>query len=306
MTRFLWLVLLMSIALGLGACVRLGRITPYDLGVELQDSGELPAAIEQYKEMLAQYPDHVHARFNLAVIYHDQQKYQAAKEHYWRILQHSPEHARSLVNLADIAMAENDPSRAYLLLLRAVDAEPDRAYPYSYLGRHLQERGRLTEARLAYEHALAIENDALTHYRLGMLWLQQGDKTKAADHFTQAIELDTDDSKSLYQLAMLYIEAGKTAEAIRYLQRLTHLTPHQAEIFLLLGKLYIQQREYSTAAVHLWEARDLQPDAPEVERLLLHVYEQLVVKQREVLQRRSPPQTAPAPSVARDGRQRRQ
>ena len=46
--------------------------------------------------------------------------------------------------------------------------------------------------------------------------------------------------------------------------------------------------------------RDLQPNAPEVERLLLHVYEQLVVKQREVLQRQ--PQTTPVPSVAQDGR----
>jgi hypothetical protein len=58
--------------------------------------------------------------------------------------------------------------------------------------------------------------------------------------------------------------------------------------------------------VHLWEARDLQPDTPEVERLLLYVYEQLVVKQREVLQRQPPSQHTPVPSVAQDGRQRRQ
>jgi superkiller protein 3 len=291
------------VVLGLGACA-LGRLTPYDLGVELQDKGELPAASEQYKEMLVQHPDHLHARFNLAVIYHDQKKYQAAKEQYQRILQYYPEHARSLVNLADIAMAENDPSGAYVLLLRAVDAEPDRAYPYSYLGRYLHERGRLTEALTAYERALAIEEDALTHYRLGILWLQQGDKTRATEHFSQAIHLDSNDSKSLYELALLSIEAGQSLEAIRYLQRLTRLTPHHAEVFLLLGKLYIQQKRYSTATVHLWEARDLQPDSPEVERLLLYVYEQLLRQQHEVLQRQSPPQTTPVPSVAQDGKQR--
>ena len=103
---------------------------------------------------------------------------------------------------------------------------------------------------------------------------------------------------------MLSIEAGKPLEAVRHLQRLTRLTPHHAEVFLLLGKLYMQQRQYSTAAVHLWEARELQPDSPEVERLLLSVYEQLLHQQREVIQRQSPPQTTPVPSVAQDGRQR--
>ena len=303
MTRCLWPILLISVVLGLGACA-LGRLTPYDLGVELQDKGELPAASEQYKEMLEQHPDHLHARFNLAVIYHDQKKYQAAKEQYQRILQRYPEHARSLVNLADIAMAEDNPSGAYVLLLRAVDAEPDRAYPYSYLGRYLHERGRLTEALNAYERALAIEEDALTHYRLGILWLQQGDKTKATEHFSQAIHLDPNDSKSLYELALLSMEAGQPLEAIRHLQRLTHLTPHHADVFVLLGKLYIQQRQYNTATLNLWEARDLQPDSPEVERLLLYVYEQLLQQQHEVLQRQPPPQTPPKPNVAQDGRQR--
>ena len=71
--------------------------------------------------------------------------------------------------------------------------------------------GDLT-ARLAYERALAIENDALTHYRLGMLWLQQGDKTTAADHFAQAIERDADDSKSLYEQPCCLL---KPARALR-------------------------------------------------------------------------------------------
>ena len=41
------------------------------------------------------------------------------------------------------------------LLLRAVEAEPDRAYPYSFLGRFLQQQGQLAAAQTAYERALA-------------------------------------------------------------------------------------------------------------------------------------------------------
>ena len=94
----------LGIGIGLSACAR--RATLYDQGVELQDKGEFPAALEQYKEVLARDPEHLRARFNLAVIYHDQGNYRAAKEQYERLLQRYPTHARSLVNLADIATAE--------------------------------------------------------------------------------------------------------------------------------------------------------------------------------------------------------
>jgi tetratricopeptide (TPR) repeat protein len=286
MKRWFWMLLASTgMGWGLTACVSLGRVTPYDLGVALYDKGELAAATEHYKEALAQNPEHIRARFNLAVIYHDQHKYAAAREQYWRILQQTPTHARSLVNLADIAVAEGDPEQAYVLLLRAVDAEPDRAYPYSYLGYYLQEHGRLAEAQTAYERALAIEEDALTHYRLGMLWLHQGNASQAGAHFTKAVKRDPDDHKSLYQLALLATAGGKTTDAVRYLQRLTRLTPHHAEVFLRLGKLYMQLGQYSTAAVHLWEARDLQPGVAEVEQLLLQVYEHLLRQQQELLKR---------------------
>ena len=67
------------------------------------------------------------------------------------------------------ARTEGDLEQAQRLLLRAVEAEPDRAYPSSFLGRFLQQQGQLAAAQTAYERALAIEEDALTRYRFGML-----------------------------------------------------------------------------------------------------------------------------------------
>ena len=66
MTYRLWLsILSWAMLLGLGACVSV-QVTPYDLGVALQDQGDLPAASEHYKEELAIHPQHLRARFNLA------------------------------------------------------------------------------------------------------------------------------------------------------------------------------------------------------------------------------------------------
>lgn len=300
MTRSVWIILLgISMAVSLGACVSRGRLTPYDLGVALHDQGKFVAALEHYQEALAKNPEHMRARFNRAVIYHDQGNYEAAKREYRRLLQHYSDHTRTLINLADIAEATGDATEAHVLLRRAVDTSPHQAYPYSYLGRYLQQHGRREEARAAYERALAIEANALTHYRLGTLLLQQGDEAAARDQFVQALRLEPYDSKSLRKLARLALEAGDDTEAERYLRRLSHLAPHDAEVFQRLGKLYLRRGRYSSAVLHLWEARDLHPSA-EVEQLLLQVYEKLLHQQREVItEPRERPEPPPS-SMAQD------
>src|SRR2546426_4537694 len=51
MHRLGLLILGWAMLVGLGACVSV-QVTPYDLGVALQDRGELPAALEHYKPMV--------------------------------------------------------------------------------------------------------------------------------------------------------------------------------------------------------------------------------------------------------------
>lgn len=285
MKHRIWLVLLAcSVALGINACSNLGQVTPYDLGVLLQDQGNFPAAIEHYEEALAQNSEDMRARFNLAVIYHDQQRYAAAKAQYYRLLDYHPTHARSLINLADIAAAEGDMTLAHQLLLRAIAVQPDQPYPYSFLGRFLQKQQQLVDAQAAYERSLALHADALTHYRLGTLWLQCDNPREAQKQFAKAVELDPNDHHSHYALALLALQDNDRPEAIRHLQRLTQLTPRHAEIFVLLGKLQLQQGQYVSAALHLWDAQDLRPDLPEVEELLLQVYEALRQQQQSIFQ----------------------
>jgi protein O-GlcNAc transferase len=298
MRRRFWILLLFGVTLvGFSGCISRPRITLYDLGVAAQDRGDIGPAMEYYKEILMEHPDHLRARFNLAVLYHDQKNYAAAEKHYRRLLERYPDHARSLINLADIMLTTGNPIQAHLLLLRAVEAEPDRAYPYSFLGRYLQQQGNTEQAFIAYQRALALEDDALTRYRLGTLWLQEGNKAEAEKQFAHAIELDPNYGDALYQLALLALETAKNTEALPYLKRLTHLTPYRAEVFILLGKVYMQQGLYATAALHLWEARDLEPQTPDVERLLLQTYQRLLQQQQEVVKRLPPAPPHPVAGV---------
>ena len=126
MTRRLRIGLLSGIvAIGLGACASLGRVTPYDLGVGLQDRGDFRAAIEHYKEELSQHPEHLRARFNLAVIYHDQGNYAVAKEQYRRLLHYAPRHARSLAG-HDLAVQHEAMGRCGAHAARTMSSRPRR------------------------------------------------------------------------------------------------------------------------------------------------------------------------------------
>jgi hypothetical protein len=62
--------------------------------------------------------------------------------------------------------------------------------------------------------------------------------------------------------------------------------------------LYFQQGEYATAALHLWEARDIEPGATEVEQLLLQVYQRMLQRQQEVINRLSRGPKQPLSDVA--------
>jgi len=128
---------------------------------------------------------------------------------------------------------------------------------------------------MAYERALRIEEDALTRYRLGMLWLQQGQAVEAKQHFLKAVENDPREAKALYQLALLALQQGEDTQAMHYLQRLTVLAPRNTEVLMRLGKLYLQHKQFAAAALHFWEARDVQPALPEVQELLQQVYQGL-------------------------------
>ncbi len=148
----------------------------------------------------------------------------------------------------------------------------------------MQQQGQREQAQKASERALEIEDDAVAHYRFGSFWLEVNNLSEAKTQFTHAIKRDPRHAEALYELAKLAMAEGEPTEALKYLQRTTQLMPSRADVFTRLGELYLQEGQYAAAAQNLWEARDLQPATPEVERLLLRVYQQLVLQQQAVVE----------------------
>ncbi len=116
-----------------------------------------------------------------------------------------------------------------------------------------------------------------------LFWLESINPSEAKAQLIKSIKRDPRHAEALYELAKITMAEGEPTEALKYLQRLTQLAPSRADVYARLGELYLQGGQYTTAALNLWEARDLQPDSPEVERLLLRVYQQLVLQQQAVV-----------------------
>jgi tetratricopeptide (TPR) repeat protein len=96
----------------------------------------------------------------------------------------------------------------------AANANPGFAPLHHRMGDVLSSRGRLQEARQAYERALAIDDTlTITHRSLGQLLLRIGEPEEARRHLQRADSLLTDDRSINASLALASRRLGLDAES---------------------------------------------------------------------------------------------
>ncbi|MEM1103730.1 MAG: sulfotransferase [Pseudomonadota bacterium] len=119
----------------------------FDKGAELKRAGDLPGALDAFRQSL---------KLN-------------------------PRAAAAWVGLADVLGANQQPRDALECLKRGAAAEPRNAAVAARLARSFQDLGLLADAKRAYERALQIEPGKISAlFGLGSLYEEEGDPAKAA------------------------------------------------------------------------------------------------------------------------------
>lgn len=102
----------------------------------------------------------------------------------------APGHAQATVGLAHLAAEGDDLDRALTLFTEAATAHPDNFAAHYGIGGVQRRREQYARAVLAYERALAIEDDdAFTLAELSRCHLLLGDADKAEEYFLRAAGL---------------------------------------------------------------------------------------------------------------------
>ena len=125
-----------------------------------------------------------------AVAHHRAGRLGEAQAGYRAALGISPGYASIMHNLGAIAAAQGDPHSAIMCFDAAIAAEPRYAAAHFNRAAALQALDQPRQAIEAFTRASALDPGCYdAHRALGFLWLAQGERGRALDHFARAYEL---------------------------------------------------------------------------------------------------------------------
>jgi tetratricopeptide (TPR) repeat protein len=132
-----------------------------------------------------------------AVAHHEAGRLEQAEAAYRDALKLSPGHAAVTHNLGVIAAAKGRHREAIAHFDAAIAAEPQYATAHYNRASALQALGQSRDALKAFEQVCAIDPGHYdAHRALGFLWLAEGDRGRALDHFARTYELRRGDDRS--------------------------------------------------------------------------------------------------------------
>ena len=135
---------------------------------------------------------------------------------------------------------------ALIAQLKTAGRNRDAAEVALSLADHYQQQHDTNRASAAYAQAAELDPlNSLTHFRLGELFLQQGQKTPALQSFQEAVRLKPDFVAALRRAAPLAAELNQPAAAVAAYKRTVELDPTDAGALFHLADLqdrYLKNR----------------------------------------------------------------
>lgn len=122
-------------------------VEAFTSGLECQGRGDHAGAVHHYRTALALNPDHIHALYNLGLVYREQSNGIAARDAFRSVLERDPGMYRAEYMLAVVYREMNDIPAALRHLERALRLKPDYARAHLLLGLVHEAQGNPAAAR---------------------------------------------------------------------------------------------------------------------------------------------------------------
>ncbi len=184
------------------------------LAVEWHRAGQVQAAAEVYRRILASSADHVDALQFLGIALHQLGRSEEAVASISRALQLDPDCEGALNNLGNVLKEMGRPEEGERAYRRVVELNPANADAFNNLGVVAKESGRLDDAVAAYRRAIALRPDhADAWHNLGNALKKAGRIDDALSAYGQAIRLRPYHADAYRNLARTLYAVGRAEEA---------------------------------------------------------------------------------------------
>lgn len=122
-------------------------------------------------------------------------------------------------------------------------------------GRTMQQTGHWKSTADLFAHNLMVTpSSGLSHQKLGLIALDDGDTAAAKEHFRQSIELEPHDDGAYQALGELFLGTGTYDSAIHYYERALEEQWLSQESHSNLAVAYVRTGNHSKAIAHFREA----------------------------------------------------
>jgi tetratricopeptide (TPR) repeat protein len=163
-------------------------------------------------------------------------------------------------NLGADALIDQDLSRAFAWLVKALETWPEVAYVWSNLGVVYRRNGQADDAIQAYETALAIDsNHSVSLNNLYVMYEEQGELQKAEEMAARVERIRRRNPYYLLHLANVANEEQRYAEAEALLARAIRIDDSEFRLYRALAHTQYRRGDISRARANLEKARLLAP-----------------------------------------------
>jgi tetratricopeptide (TPR) repeat protein len=224
-------------------------------------------------EWLPEKPD---AWYRLGVALSLAGKSEEAIAAYQRAIELDPQDAYPHNGLGNVYDDLDRHEEAIAAYQRAIKLEPEYAYPHNGLGNVYDDLDRHEEAIAAYQQAIELEPEyGHPHNGLGIVYRKLDRHEEAIAAYQRAIELDPEDAYPHNGLGNVYAQMDRHEEAVAAFQRAIELDPEYESPHNGLGNVYAYLDRYEEAITAYQRAIELGPEYATPHNGLGNVYRQL-------------------------------
>jgi tetratricopeptide (TPR) repeat protein len=276
-------------------------------GVRLAQSGQLPAAIAQFRAALHLDPSYVEAWYHLGLAYNQARNTDDAMAAFEEALRIHSDYLEARYMLADCCRKRGDFTGELSLLADVVKRAPKFAEAHYNYGLALKNQEKVQQAveelrtavRLNSSHpkyllalgialadvdkkeAIGVLRDALKrgadsadgHYNLGLALATNGEETAGAEEFHRALKLDPSHAPALRALGVTLMHEGKFEESAAALRRALEVAPNDVEAANNLGAVQLRLTDIPGAIKTLEGAVQLNPSLIKAHASLAQAYQ---------------------------------
>lgn len=200
-----------------------------NLGVALQQRGEIDVAIEYYEQAVGIRPDYTQVYYAMGLALRNKGDLRASIECLSTAVKNKPNNVDALNNLAAALQHDGELDAAIDCYEQALKIDPSCSEVYNNLGIALQVNDDLDAAINCFRQALEIKPDYVNaHNNMGHALIDKGEVKASIPCYKRGLEIAPDSAQTHNNLGNALRMLGEYEEAIQHFDFITATEPNPA------------------------------------------------------------------------------